>query len=57
MLVLGRKLDETVNIYTSDGVIAINVEEIKRSFIRLSFDAPPNVTIVRREIDQMCIDD
>lgn len=52
MLELTRRPDESLRLYTSDGVIEITVHKIKGQQVRIGIDAPRNVNIVRREIDQ-----
>ncbi len=47
MLVLTRRQDEEVII--GDHVV-VKVVEVKGSMVRLGFEAPPEVTIYRREI-------
>lgn len=47
MLVLTRKSDEQILI---DGEITLTVIDIKGKRVRLGFDAPPEVSIHRREI-------
>lgn len=52
MLDLTRHPEESIRFYTSDGVIEITVHKIKGQQVRIGIDAPRNVNIVRREIDQ-----
>lgn len=52
MLDLTRRPDESIRLYTSDGVIEITVNKIKGQQVRIGFDAPRSVSIVRREIDE-----
>ena len=52
MLGLTRKPGEFVTLYTSDGPIRIYVKEIKGLQVRIGFDAPDDVEIVRGEIDE-----
>jgi len=52
MLDLTRRPEESIRFYTSDGVIEITVHKIKGQQVRIGIDAPRNVNIVRREIDQ-----
>jgi carbon storage regulator CsrA len=47
MLVLSRKVDETVII---DGRIVVRVVAIRGGKVRLGFDAPQDVRIVRAEL-------
>ncbi len=47
MLVLTRKYGESIVI---DGIIKVTVEKIKGNRIRLSFDAPRDIEIVRGEL-------
>ena len=47
MLVLGRKLNEKVVI---DGRIEVTIVRIDRKQIRLAFQAPDEVTIMRGEL-------
>lgn len=48
MLVLSRKPGETVRI---DGDIKVHVLEVRGNTIRLGFEAPSDVTIVRGEVE------
>lgn len=50
MLVLSRKLDESIRIITSDGVIEVKIVDHHRGNIKLGFDAPDSVAIFREEI-------
>ena len=51
MLCLGRAANERIIIQTPDGSeIIVRVAEITRNFVRLSFEAPGEVRIVREEI-------
>lgn len=50
MLVLGRKLKESVRLNTSDGPIDVTVLERNRGVTRLGITAPPEVKIARSEI-------
>ena len=49
MLVLSRKLDETIII---NGNIRVTVIEIKGNKVRLGIEAPPDVPINRQEIQE-----
>lgn len=51
MLSLSRRENETLNIYTSDGLITVTVGAIKGNQVKLAIKAPDNVNIVRAEID------
>lgn len=51
MLVLSRKLREGVVIVTPDGTrIRVSVADIDRNKIRLGFEAPKDVMILRDEL-------
>ena len=50
MLVLSRKLGESVLIETQDGQIEVKVVHIERNVIKLGFQAPVEVPIVRAEL-------
>lgn len=50
MLILGRKPNERVLLRTSDGPIWVTVMDMDRGRVRLLFDAPASVTILREEI-------
>jgi len=47
MLVLSRKLNESILI---DGGIKVTVVKIDGNKVRLAFEAPPEVTILREEL-------
>jgi carbon storage regulator len=50
MLVLSRKLGESVVMPTSDGEIVVTVVENRGDHFRLGFDAPRDIPIHRKEI-------
>lgn len=52
MLDLTRRPEESIRLYTSDGVIEITVNKIKGQQVRIGIEAPRKVNIVRREIDE-----
>jgi carbon storage regulator len=49
MLVLTRRQDEQIVI---GGDIVVTVVEVKGNMVRLGFDAPPQVSIHRREVHE-----
>lgn len=49
MLLLGRRHNESVTIYTSDGPIVVTLVE-SRNGTRIGIDAPRSVRIVRTEL-------
>lgn len=52
MLALTRGVDETIKIYTSDGVISVTVAAVRGGGqVRLAIHAPADVEIVRAEIE------
>lgn len=51
MLLITRKEDEIVNIYTTDGIIKIHVKSFRNGQVRIGVDAPMTVQIMRDEID------
>lgn len=51
MLLITRKEDEVVNLYTTDGVIKIHVKSFRNGQVRIGVDAPMTVQIMRDEID------
>ncbi len=51
MLLITRKEDEIVNIYTTDGVIKIHVKSFRNGQVKIGVDAPMTVQIMRDEID------
>lgn len=59
MLVLSRKRDEKilVKIPGIDEEIEVMVVQIDSSRVRLGFKAPPNVTILRQELQKKPIPD
>lgn len=54
MLILGRDLGEKVNIYDKDRnlLAQIIVHAVRGKTIKLGFQAPPEVLILRDEIDK-----
>jgi carbon storage regulator CsrA len=51
MLLITRKEDEIVNLYTTDGVIKIHIKSFRNGQVRIGVDAPMTVQIMRDEID------
>lgn len=49
MLVISRKRDESVVLFTSDGPITVELVDIRGNKVRLGFDAPADVCILREE--------
>jgi len=58
MLILGRKPEQVVNLYTSDGLIKVVIHSVDpdTGYVRLGFEAPESVDILREEIDNFVID-
>ncbi len=50
MLVLTRKTEQEIVINTSDGEIRIKIIEIGRDKVKVGFEAPPSVKILRAEL-------
>lgn len=50
MLILTRREGETVILETSDGPIEVAITKIDGSQIRIGFDAPKSVNILRKEV-------
>jgi carbon storage regulator len=50
MLVLSRKKGEQIMIGDGDKVITITLVDIDRGKIRLGFEAPKDVTVLRKEL-------
>lgn len=53
MLILGRCKDDRVVITVGDVRITVSVCEIRGERVRLGFDAPPEVTVNRGEIQTL----
>jgi len=53
MLSLARRENETIHLYTSDGVIAVTIGVINGNQVKLAIDAPRSVNVVRAEIDEL----
>jgi carbon storage regulator CsrA len=51
MLVLTRNTHQSVLIHTLDGIIEVTIAEIKDGKVKLGFDAPCDVLIMRKEIN------
>lgn len=49
-LCVSRKLDESITVITSDGIITITVIQASRSYARLRVSAPEEITILRSEL-------
>jgi carbon storage regulator CsrA len=51
MLVLARRPDEKLTIYTPDGdYIQILVTEARQGLVRLGIEAPPDYMVLREEL-------
>ncbi|MES2822459.1 MAG: carbon storage regulator [Pseudomonadota bacterium] len=50
MLKLTRNISQSVFLHTSDGVIEVTICSVDGCQVRLGFDAPQSVNIVRSEI-------
>lgn len=50
MLVLTRKIDQSIIIYSGDTKIEIFVVDIKSNQVKIGIEAPPSVPIVRSEL-------
>ena len=51
MLVLARRPDEKLTIYTPDGdYIQILVTEARQGLVRLGIEAPPDYVVLREEL-------
>lgn len=53
MLILGRNVSESLNIYTSDGVIQVHLTRVRGQQARIGIEAPASVNIVRSEVDSL----
>lgn len=51
MLKLTRNISQSVFLHTSDGVIEVTICSVDGCQVRLGFDAPQSVNIVRSEIE------
>lgn len=51
MLVLARNVSQSLNIYTSDGVIQVRLTGVTGQQAKIGIEAPASVNIVRSEID------
>lgn len=50
MLILSRRLGEEVVLYTKEGTITVKFLEFQGGKIRLGFEAPGSIAILRKEI-------
>lgn len=51
MLVLKRKLNESINLYAPGfGIVSIYVNKANDGFCSLAIEAPPEITILRSEL-------
>lgn len=50
MLILTRKLNESIQIGTGPGAIRVKVTQVDRGKIRLGIEAPADVVILRSEL-------
>jgi carbon storage regulator len=51
MLLLNRYTCQSIILHTLDGTIEVTVTQIKDGQVKLGIDAPPEVLILRKEID------
>lgn len=51
MLSVTRRPNESITLYTSDGVVEFHLSGIRGNQARIGIDAPKSVKIVRSEID------
>lgn len=51
MLVISRRQTERVVAHTAHGPIVISVEKIGASRVRLGIEAPPDVSVLRGELE------
>jgi len=50
MLSLTRRTNESITLYTSDGIVEILLSQIKGNQARIGINAPKSIDIVRSEI-------
>jgi len=50
MLVLSRKINESIRIETSDGPVDVKVTRAEGKNVRLAIDAPRAVKVLRAEV-------
>ena len=50
MLVVGRKINESITLFTSDGVVVVMVTECKDGKASVGVEASKSVKIVRTEL-------
>lgn len=55
MLILARKVDQVIHIYVNEGLIKLTVTGVDpvTGKVRLGFQAPESVDIIREEIDNI----
>ena len=53
MLILARNEGQVINLHTLEGLVKIKVTEVDRQTgkVRLGFEAPDSIDIIRAEID------
>jgi carbon storage regulator len=51
MLSVTRRPNESITLYTSDGVVEIHLSDIRGNQARIGIEAPKSIKIVRSEID------
>lgn len=57
MLVLSRKVDETIILDTVDGIVTLTIVAIRGTKIRIGIDAPLTTNIRRGELKERPSDD
>jgi carbon storage regulator CsrA len=50
VLVLSRKINESIRIETSDGTVEVKVTKAEGKIVRLAIDAPRVVKVLRAEV-------
>jgi carbon storage regulator len=50
MLVLSRKIKESITLQTQEGIITISIKGIRGKQIKIGVDAPRSITVVRTDL-------
>lgn len=55
MLVLSRKFNERIVLQTSDGLVSIQVVQLRGNMVRLGVNAPSSVRVWREEVFKLLL--
>lgn len=57
MLILTRRIGETVDITIDDRIVSVSIMAVKGNQVRMGFEAPRDIVINRREISDKILEE